>query len=120
MKRFLFLFLLSISEIPIFVNIKKYKKNLKNGPCHRIGQGINFSHQQTFSIATYRPPATTISFYSTSSSPEKENVSSNRLGTPLAGGGGGGGVEKPEGPSALQPTTENREVLAVGINRLLV
>ena len=26
---------------------------------------------------------------------------------PLAGGGGGGGVEKPEGPSALQPTTES-------------
>ena len=26
---------------------------------------------------------------------------------PLVGGGGGGGVEKPEGPSALQPTTES-------------
>ena len=26
MRRFLFLFLLSISGIPIFVNIKKYKK----------------------------------------------------------------------------------------------
>ena len=35
MRRFLFLFLLSISGIPIFVNIKKYKKKLKNGPCHR-------------------------------------------------------------------------------------
>ena len=31
---------------------------------------------------TQRSPATTISFYSTSSSPEKENVSSNRLGPP--------------------------------------
>ena len=35
MRRFLFLFLLSISGIPIFVNIKKYKKKSKNGPCHR-------------------------------------------------------------------------------------
>ena len=34
-RRFLFLFLLSISGIPIFVNIKKYKKKSKNGPCHR-------------------------------------------------------------------------------------
>ena len=38
---------------------------------------------------------------STSSSPEKENTDSNRLGTPPRRG-----VEKPEGPSALQPTTE--------------
>ena len=45
------------------------------------------SHQQTFIIATfYRPPATTISFYSTSSAPEKENTISNRLGTPLSRG----------------------------------
>ena len=41
------------------------------------------SHQHTFSIATfYRPPATTISYDSNSSSPEKEITSSNRLGTP--------------------------------------
>ena len=32
MRRFLFLFLLSISEIPIFVNIKKYKKKIKKWP----------------------------------------------------------------------------------------
>ena len=50
-------------------------------------------------------PATTIS-YSTSSSPEKENVSSNRLGTPPPPPSRG--VEKPEGPSTLQPTTENK------------
>ena len=55
----------------------------------------------------YIPPATTISFYSTSSSPEKENVSSNRLGTPPPPPRRG--VEKPEGPSALQPTTENQQ-----------
>ena len=35
MRRFLFLFLLSISGIPMFVNIQKYKKIKKNGPCHR-------------------------------------------------------------------------------------
>ena len=60
------------------------------------------SHHHTFSIATfYRPPATTISYDSTSSSPDKEIKSRNRLGTPPRRG-----VEKPEGPSALQPTTE--------------
>ena len=32
MRRFLFLFLLSISGIPIFVNIKKYKKKIKKWP----------------------------------------------------------------------------------------
>ena len=70
--------------------------------CHSWNS-LPCSHQQTFIIATfYRPPATTISFYSTSSSPEKENTSSNRLGTPLSRG-----AEKPEGPSALQPTTES-------------
>ena len=35
MRRFLFLFLLSISGSPIFVNIKKIQKKSKNGPCHR-------------------------------------------------------------------------------------
>ena len=36
MRRFLFLFLLSISGSPIFVNKKKIqKKKSKNGPCHR-------------------------------------------------------------------------------------
>ena len=70
--------------------------------CHSWNS-LPCSHQQTFIIATfYRPPATTISFYSTSSSPEKENTISNRLGTPLSRG-----VEQPEGPSALQPTTES-------------
>ena len=50
--------------------------------CHSWNS-LPCSHYQTFSIATfYRPPATTISFYSTSSSPEKENPSSIRLGTP--------------------------------------
>ena len=34
-RRFLFLFLLSISGSPIFVNIKKIQKKSKNGPCHR-------------------------------------------------------------------------------------
>ena len=57
-----------------------------------------------FSIATFhRPPATTISYDSNSSSPEKEYTSRNRLGIPPRRG-----VEKPEGPSALQPTTEYR------------
>ena len=28
----------------------------------------------------------------------------------VGGGGGGGGGEKPEGPLALQPTTENRKI----------
>ena len=42
MRGFLFLFLLSISGIPIFVNIKKYKKIKKKGPCHRkTGQKSN-------------------------------------------------------------------------------
>ena len=50
------------------------------------------------------PPATTISYDSTSSSPDKEFTSRNRLGTPPRRG-----VEKPEGPSALQPTTEYRQ-----------
>ena len=38
-----------------------------------------------------------------SSSKEKQNQQQAR--NPLSRGGGGGGVEKPEGPSALQPTT---------------
>ena len=42
MRRFLFLFLLSISGIPKFVNIKKNTKKLKNGPCqHKTGQKNN-------------------------------------------------------------------------------
>ena len=50
--------------------------------CHSWNS-LPCSHQHTFSIATfYRPPATTISFDSTSSSPEKENTNSNRLGPP--------------------------------------
>ena len=41
-RRFLFLFLLSISGIPKFVNIKKFKKFLKNGPCqHKTWQENN-------------------------------------------------------------------------------
>ena len=71
--------------------------------CHSWNS-LPCNHQHTFSIATfYRPPATTISYDSTSSSPEKEITSSNRLGIPPRRGGG----EKPEGPSALQPTTAN-------------
>ena len=74
--------------------------------CHSWNS-LPCSHQQFSIIATfYRPPATTISFYSTTSSPEKKKPSSNRLGTPLSRG-----VEKPEGPSALQPTTESPIVL---------
>ena len=70
--------------------------------CHSWSS-LPCSHQQTFSIATfYRPPATTISFNSTSSSPEKENSSSNRLGPPPPPPPSWG-VEKPQGPSALQP-----------------
>ena len=65
----------------------------------------DLQHRHLLQTTFYRPPATTISFYSTSS-PEKENSSSNRLD-----GGGGGGGEKPEGPSALQPTTEDRAKL---------
>ena len=42
MRRFLFLFLLSISGIPKFVNIKKIQKKLKIGPCqHKTGQKNN-------------------------------------------------------------------------------
>ena len=70
--------------------------------CHSWNS-LPCSHQQFSIIATYRPPATTNSYSTTS--PEKKNPSSNRLGTPpppLARG-----VEKPEGPSALQPTTES-------------
>ena len=58
-------------------------------------------HPQQFSViaSCYRPPATTISVFSyTSTAPEKENRSSNRLGNPLSQG-----VEK---PLALQPITE--------------
>ena len=54
-------------------------------------------HPQQFSViaSCYRPPATTISVFSyISTAPEKENRSRSR------------GVEKPEEPSALQPTTE--------------
>ena len=46
-------------------------------------------HPQQFSViaSCYRPPATTISVFSfTSTDPVKKNRSSNRLGTPLAGG----------------------------------
>ena len=72
--------------------------------CHSWNS-LPCSHQHTFSIATfYRPPATTNSYDSTSSSPDKEFTSRNRLGTPPRRG-----VEKPEGPSALQPTTEYRK-----------
>ena len=68
----------------------------------------------SFSIATfYRPPATTISYDSNSSSPEKEYTSRNRLGTPPRRG-----VEKPEGPSALQPTTEYRLVASTVILKM--
>ena len=70
--------------------------------------GIGLREKVSNTYVIFRPPATTISFYSTSSSPEKKNPSSNRLGT-----GGGGGVEKPEGPSALQPTTESTYVILV-------
>ena len=42
MRRFLFLFLLSISGIPIFVNIIKNTKKLKNDTCHhKTGQKNN-------------------------------------------------------------------------------
>ena len=61
-------------------------------------------HPQQFSAiaSCYRPPATTISVFSyIFTAPVKKNRSSNRLGTPLSRG-----VEKPEGPSALQPTIE--------------
>ena len=60
-------------------------------------------HPQQFSViaSCYRPPATTISVFSyTSTAPVKKHRSS-RLRTPLIRG-----VEKPEVPSALQPTTE--------------
>ena len=57
-------------------------------------------HQQFSIIASCnRPPATTISIYSYTSSPGKKKTSSNRLGTPLS-------QKKPEGPLPLQPTTE--------------
>ena len=61
-------------------------------------------HPQQFSViaSCYRPPATTISVFSyTSTAPVKKNRSSNRLETPLRRG-----VEKPDGPSARLPTTE--------------
>ena len=59
-------------------------------------------HRLLLQTTCYRTPATTISVYSyTSSYPGKKKRSSNKLGTPLSRG-----VEKPEGPSALQPTTE--------------
>ena len=66
-------------------------------------------HPQQFSViaSCYRPPATTISVFSyTSTSPVKNNRTSNRLGPPPPLSRG---VEKPEGPSALQPTTEMAE-----------
>ena len=70
----------------------------------------SFLHPQQFSVITsgYRPPATIISIFSyISTAPEKKNRSSNRLGTPLSQG-----VEKPEGPSALQPATEITHALS--------
>ena len=69
-------------------------------------------HPQQFSViaSCYRPPATTISVFSyTSTAPVKKNRSSNRLGTPLSLV-----VEKPEGSSALQPTTEIKSGLRNG------
>ena len=132
MSRFLFLFLLSISGIPKFVNKEKIQKiiktmahvNTKHGKKitnkNKGGGGVSIcsvwslthyhswhilpcNHQQFSIIATfYRPPATTISYSTTTSSPEKKKTSSNRLGTPLSRG-----AEKPEGPSAPQPTTES-------------
>ena len=68
--------------------------------CHSWNS-LPCNHQQTLIITTYRPPATTISFYSTSSSPENENPSSNRLGTHLSRG-----VEKPR--RAFGPSTHYR------------
>ena len=64
------------------------------------------SHQYTFSIATfYRPPATTISYDSTSSSPEKEITSRNRLGTPPPPPPLDGGLRSQKG---LRPFTHYR------------
>ena len=96
------------------VNIKSTKKR-GGGAIFSICSVLSLTHchswnslpcinQQFSIIATcYRPPATTISFYSyISSSPVKKKTSSNRLGTSLSQW-----VEKPEGPSALQPTTES-------------
>ena len=56
--------------------------------------------------------ATTISCYSTSSSPEKLNAISNRLGIPLSRG-----AEKPEGPSALPPITESGNLQLAHMSR---
>ena len=65
MRRFLFLFLLSISGIPKFVNIKKYKKKLKNGPCHhKTGQKNN---------------------------KKKNKIKNTKIKIKCVGGGGGGG-----------------------------
>ena len=50
-------------------------------------QAMFIRRMQVCKYAGYRPPATTISFYSTtSSSPEKKKTSSNRLGAPLSRG----------------------------------
>ena len=61
-------------------------------------------HPQQFSVfaSCYRPPATTISVFSyTSTAPVKKNRSSNRLGTtPPPQPGGGGEARRAFGPSA--------------------
>ena len=78
-----------------------YLLGLISNPLSQLEQSSFHPQQFPVVASCYRPPATTISVFSyTSTAPEKENRSSNRLGT-LAGE-----VEKPEGPSALQPTTE--------------
>ena len=149
MRRFLFLFLLSISGIPKFVNIKKIQKKLKNGPCqHRTGQKDNkknkikntntkikcvgrtnllyllclisntipqleqSSLQQPSRVLHHRHLLQTTSYNHLLLHlliSRKEKPKEQQARNPPSRG-----VEKPEGPSALQPTTESLNIKVLG------
>ena len=73
-------------------------------------------HPQQFSViaSCYRPPTTTISVFSyTSTAPEKENRSSNRLGTPLSRG-----LRSQKGLRPFNPLQKSNQWLVRQFNRL--
>ena len=135
MRRFLFLFLLSISGIPIFVNIKKYEKIKKMA--HVIAkQGKNNNKKKMKNtkikikcvgggnllyllclISNTMPQLEQSSLQPSTDLQHRhllQTTSYNHLLLHLISRKGkpkqqqaSRGVEKPEGPSALQPTTEN-------------
>ena len=118
MRRFLLLLSSLYIRNPKNCKHKKYKKMSKKIKLFSICSVWSLTHchswnnlpciQQQFSIITQTTCYNHLRLllHLISSNKDSSNRSSNMLGNPLSRGGGGGGVEKPEGPSALQPTIE--------------